>query len=119
MSKIRSFDELKNDIIKAINEPLEYDTFMDDSFDTWLKEEHEKVLNEELEMEERANTSRYKIDDNESLIIAIMSTLLLNNSTNNSIKTFIDNSHDDTLLDNEIIVETFDNKRFKIKVDEC
>ncbi|AIY85301.1 hypothetical protein U729_3113 (plasmid) [Clostridium baratii str. Sullivan] len=119
MNNVRSFDELKKDIIKAINEPLEYGTFMDDSFDVWLKEEHEKVLNEELEMQEKANNTRYKINDNESLIIAIMSTLLLNKSTNNSIKAFIDDSNDDTLLDNEIIIETIDNKRFKIKVDEC
>lgn len=57
------------------------------------------------------------LNDKESVIIAIMGTLLLNKRTSADIKQFIDDSKDISLENNEIILET-PLKKFKIRVDE-
>lgn len=58
-----------------------------------------------------------KLKDTESVIVAIMGSLLLTEYVNKNIKQLIDSSKNESLSNNQIILETY-SKKFKITVEE-
>lgn len=58
-----------------------------------------------------------KLKDTESVIVAIMGSLLLTEYVNRNIKQLIDSSKNKSLSNNQIILETY-SKKFKITVEE-
>lgn len=45
--KYKNFKEMKDKMLKKMNEPLKKGQFMDNSFDIWLNEQHEKAYKDD------------------------------------------------------------------------